>query len=38
LPPVLMTANIFVVLVFDPGARIVRTGFFQSVCCLFLRA
>jgi hypothetical protein len=26
-----MTANIVLVLVFDPGARIFRTGFFQSV-------
>src|ERR1700693_2661989 len=31
LPPVLMTANIVLVLVLDPGARNVRTGFFQSV-------
>jgi hypothetical protein len=38
LPPVLMTANIFRPRVFDPGARIIRTGFFQSVCRLFLRA
>src|SRR5215467_12014623 len=30
LPPVLMTANIVFVLVFDPGARMIRTGFLQS--------
>ena len=37
LPPVLMTANIVLVLVFDPGARKFRTGFFQSVAGFRLR-
>src|SRR6266404_9448971 len=35
LPPVLMTANIVFILVFDPGARRIRTGFFQSGFAVF---
>src|SRR5262245_64615165 len=32
-----MTANIFRPRVFDPGARIIRTGFFQSVLSFVLK-
>src|SRR5262245_10142487 len=38
LPPVLMTANIFRPRVRSRCSDPFRTGFFQSVCCLFLRA
>src|SRR5262249_5527395 len=34
LPPVLMTANIVFILVFDPGARRIRTGFLAVGLCL----
>src|SRR4029079_67569 len=37
-PPVLMTANIFRPRVRSRCSDRFRTGFFQSVCCLFLRA
>src|SRR5262245_63030073 len=38
LPPVLMTANIFRPRVRSRCSDPFRTVFFQSVCCLFLRA
>src|SRR6202035_4574576 len=33
LPPVLMTANLVFILVFDPGARTIRTGFLAVGLC-----